>query len=127
MEILLVESDRLVRDQVKVGLQQFPEFHVTWGEGYAAVNELRQRHFDCIFLGIDGRGPDNVRLLKHLRSFDRTTEAVIICSPRTAKDLGGEKSRMNITAFLATPVSANEFFKLVARLRARKQEATGAR
>ena len=64
MEILLVAEDRLVRDQVKVGLQQFPEFSVTTGEGYAAINEARQREFDCVFLGVDFAGTDGFRLLE---------------------------------------------------------------
>ena len=76
MEILLVEGDRLVRDQVKVGLQQFPEFSVTTGEGYAAVNEARQREFDCVFLGVDPDGQDGLRLLEHIRSFDADVDVV---------------------------------------------------
>ena len=123
MEILLVEKDNLVRDQVKVGLQQFPEFTVTCGEGYAAINEVRQRHFDCIFIGVDPRNADGMRLLKHLRGFDRTTEVVAITASKNLKDLANEKSRLNIAATVATPVVANEFFRLVGRLRARRLES----
>ncbi len=126
MDILLVEKERLVRDQVKVGLQQFPEFTITVGEGYAAINELRQRQFDCIFVGAEGKGPEGLRLLKHLRSFDRNTEVVVIANGRAAKDLATEKSRLNITSFLTTPIDATEFFRLVARLRARRQDAEPA-
>ena len=64
MDILLVESDRHVRDQVKVGLQQFQEFNVTWGEGYAALNELRQRRFDCVFIGVDPTSQDGMQLTR---------------------------------------------------------------
>ena len=80
MEILLVESDRQVRDQVKVGLQQFPEFNVTVGEGYAALNELRQSRFDCVFIGIDPNGTEGLSLLDHMRSFDRSTDLVVMAS-----------------------------------------------
>ena len=122
MEILLIERDRLVRDQVKVGLQQFPEFNVTWGEGYAAVNDVRQRHYDCIFMGVDPRDKEGLRLLKHLRSFDRMTDVVAITTQRHARDMSGEKSRLNINAFLHVPIEVTEFFRLVSRLRARKME-----
>jgi DNA-binding response OmpR family regulator len=122
MDILLVERDRLVRDQVKVGLQQFPEFTVTWGEGYAAINELRQRRYDLVFLGCDNAEKEVLRLLKHLRSFNQAIEVVLIVAPRTAKDLAAEKGRLNIQAFLHTPIDVRDFFRLVARLRTRLRE-----
>ena len=123
MDILLVVRNRLVRDQVKVGLQQFPEFSVTVGEGYAGINELRQRRFDCVFLGLEGQGRDALRLLRQLRSFDTGTEVVAVCAERQARDLQSEKSRLNIAAFLHAPVAAIDFFRLVARFRARRLEA----
>ena len=122
MEILLIEKDQLLRDQVKVGLQQFSEFTVTSGEGYAAVNELRQRHYDCVFLGFESAQGEGLKLLKHLRGFDRTTELVAMTTPRLAKDLAGEKSKLNIAAFLHTPIEVTEFFRLVGRMRARRAE-----
>ena len=120
MEILLIERDRLARDQIKVGLQQFPEFTVTCGEGIAAINELRQKSYDCVFLGID---PDNqtegVRLLETLRSFDRTTEVLIVTSGRAAKDMQTLKGRMSIAGFVQIPIEVNDFFRVVARFRER--------
>lgn len=112
----------MVRDQIKVGLQQFSEFTVTWGEGYAAINELRQRPYDVVFIGCDSKGEECVRLLKHLRSFDHTTEVIVISGQRTARDLHGEKTKMNISGFLQTPINVVEFFRVVGRLRARRQE-----
>jgi len=119
MEILLVVSDRLIRDQVKVGLQQFPEFSVMWGEGYAAINQARQTKYDCVFLEIPPQAQDGTRLLQHLRSFDTTTELVVITSERSARDMAKDKSAYNIAAFLHTPIDVAEFFRMVARLRAR--------
>ncbi len=127
MDILLIEKDRMLRDQVKVGLQQFPEFTVTCGEGYAAVNDVRQRHYDCVFLGIEGNDRDPLKLLKHLRSFERTIEVVVMTNPRQAKDLAGEKSRLNIGSFLPTPIEVEEFFRLVGRMRARRVEIEAVR
>ena len=118
-----MEKDRLVRDQIKVGLQQFSEFAVTWGEGYAAINELRQRPYDVVFVGCDNKDDECVRLLAHLRSFDRTTELVVVCGQRTARDLHAEKSKMNIMGFVQTPINIVEFFRVVGRLRARRAEA----
>ena len=127
MDILLIVCDRLTRDQVKVGLQQFPEFTIVTGEGYAAVNTLRQRHYDCVFLEIDPEDHEGMRLLQHMRSFDRSTEAVVITTERHAKDMLREKSKMNITAFLQMPIRVSEFFRLVSRLRSRRQETEARR
>ena len=123
MQILLVVRDRLIRDQIKVGLQQFPEFQVTWGEGYAAVNGVRQGHYDCIYLAIDPDDREGFRLLQHLRTFDRTTEVVVITTERHARDMAGAKARMNIVAFMHEPVNVTEFFRLVGRFRARRSQA----
>ncbi|MDP6930895.1 MAG: response regulator [Planctomycetota bacterium] len=127
MEILLVAEDRLVRDQVKVGLQQFPEFSVTTGEGYAAINEARQREFDCVFLGVDFAGTDGFRLLEHIRSFDAEVYVVAITSRDRIRELQAEKSRLNLTAILGTPIDASEFFRLVGMLRSRRLESKTAR
>ena len=126
MEILLVARDNLIRDQVKVGLQQFQEFSVTWGEGYAAVNDVRQHRYDCIFLEA-GDDHEGVRLLNHLRTFDKSTEVVIITTEKHAKEMASEKSRLNVVAFLHTPINVNEFFKLIGRFRARRRDAEAAR
>jgi DNA-binding NtrC family response regulator len=122
MDVLLVEKDRLVRDQIKVGLQQFAEFTVTWGEGYAAINELRQRRYDVVFVGCDNKEDECVRLLRHLRSFDRLTEVIVVCGQRTARDLHAEKTKINISGFLQTPINVVEFFRVVGRLRSRRLE-----
>lgn len=126
MDILLIERDKLVRDQVKVGLQQFPEFSVTCGEGFAGLNELRQHDFDAIFLGIPADGKNRLKLIEHLRSFDFNTELVVMAEERGIKDLSKVKSKFNVTSFLSTPITAGEFFRLVARIRERQQETAAA-
>lgn len=126
MDVLLVMRNRLHRDQIKVGLQQFPEFAVTWGEGYAAINEVRQRHYDCIFIGIEFPDQEGFKLLQHLRSFNRSTKVVVVTGERHARDLAAEKSRLNIAAFLHVPIDAREFFRLVGRLRARQGDSDAA-
>jgi DNA-binding NtrC family response regulator len=127
MDILLVERDRLVRDTVKVGLQQFPEFTVTCGEGYAGLNKLRQRNFDVVFLGVPSNHQEAKRRIEHMRSIDRSADLVVLATGRMARDMAGEKQRYNIWSFLTTPVQVNEFFRLLARMRERLQEADPAR
>lgn len=115
MEILLVEKDALVRDHVKVGLQQFPEFHVTVGTGYRGINELRSQTFDCVFLGVDPRDPESMGLLNHLRSFNNTVELVVMTSPRSAKDMASDKARYDIHSFLGTPINPKDLFDFIGR------------
>ncbi len=122
MEVLLVEKDPLVRDQVKVGLQQIPEFHVTVGAGYAGINEIRSKHFDCVFLGVDPRQKDTVKLLHHLRSFDTTTEVFVLTAPRNVRDMAVDKSKYNIHSFLQTPINVRELFGLLGRFLERRTE-----
>ncbi len=122
MEVLLVENDPLVRDQVKVGLQQSPEFHVTVGSGHAGINEVRGRHFDCVFLGVDPRVKETVKLLHHLRSFDTTTELFVLTSPRSMRDMSVDKSKYNIHSFVQTPIDVRELFGLLGRFLERRTE-----
>lgn len=122
MEVLLVEKDPLVRDQVKVGLQQFPEFVVVLGNGYAGINEMRSRHFDAVFLGVDPRQKDTVKLLHHLRSFDTTTELFVLTAARNVRDMAVDKSKYNIHSFLQAPVDVKEFFGLLGRFLERRTE-----
>lgn len=122
MEVLLVEKDPLIRDQVKVGLQQFPEFHVTVGQGHAGINEMRGRHFDCVFLGVDPRQKDTVKLLQHLRSFDTTTELFVLTASRNVRDMAVDKSKYNIHSFVQTPIVVRELFGLLGRFLERRTE-----
>ena len=122
MEVLLVEKDPLVRDQVKVGLQQCQEFTVIVGHGHAGINEVRGRHFDCVFLGVDPRQKDTVKLLHHLRSFDATTELFVLAAPRSMRDLAIEKSKFNIHTFVQTPIGVRELFGLLGRFLERRTE-----
>lgn len=122
MEVLLVEKDPLVRDQVKVALQQFPEFHVTVGTGHAGVNEMRGRTFDAVFLGVDPRQKDTVKLMHYLRSFDTTTELFVLTSPRNVRDMAVDKTKYNVHSFVQTPVVARELFGLIGRFLERRNE-----
>lgn len=123
MEILLITSDNLLRDQAKVGLQQFPEFRVTCGESFPGVNMLRTIDFEFVFLELGDTTRDCLTLLRHLRSFDRSVEVIALAGDRVIRDLGREKQRHGINAFLRKPLKVSDFFRLVARLRARREDA----
>ncbi|GDY02527.1 hypothetical protein LBMAG49_18560 [Planctomycetota bacterium] len=123
LEILLVESDPLVRDHIKVGLQQFPECSVTVASGYSGVNELRDRRFDCVFLGIDLRNKESAGLLAHLRGFDSNTEVIVVTAARNVKDMAADKGRFDVHTFLRTPIDPAELFRCIGRFRERHANA----
>jgi DNA-binding response OmpR family regulator len=125
MEVLLVEKDPLIRDQVKVGLQQFPDCAVTAGTGHAAINQLRGRHFDCVFLGVDPRHKDTAKLLRSLRQVDAKIELFVLTAERNVRDMGVDKGKYDIHSFLHTPLDLREFFGLVGRFRERNAERDG--
>jgi len=119
MQILLVESDHLVRDQVKVGLQQFPEFAVTCGEGYAGINLIRQRDFDAVILGMPADVREGRRMIEHLRAVRPSLDLILIAPERMAKDFGADKQRFDVWSILTTPINVTDFFRLVSRVRER--------
>ena len=85
------------------------------------MNELRQKSFDCVFLGVDGdRQQEGVQLMEHLRTFDRPTELMVVTSGRAAKDLAGMRGRFGIAGFVQTPIEITDFFRAVARFRERR-------
>jgi DNA-binding NtrC family response regulator len=122
MEVLLVEKDPMIRSQVKVGLQQFEEFDVTVGQGQAGISEARGQVFDCVFLGVDPREKDEMKLLQHLRSFDSATELFVLTDPRHIKDMAGDKSKYDIHSFVQTPIVVKEFFGLLGRFLERRTD-----
>ena len=122
MDVLLVEKDPLIRDLVKVGLQQFDDFQVTVGVGHAGISQARAKQFDCVFLGVDPREKDTMKLLKHLRSFDSATELFVLAAPQNAKDMSADKSRYDIHTFVQTPIVPKEFFALMNRFIERRTD-----
>ena len=115
MDVLLIEKDALVRDQLKVGLQQFPGIKVTVGSGYRGINELRSRTFDCVFLGVEPLDQESMGMLQHLRSFDQATELVALVAGREPKAMSNEKQRFEIHSLLRTPSDCKELFSFLGR------------
>ena len=94
---------------------------MTCGEGYAALNLMRQRDFDAVFLGLPPRARDGQLLIEHLRSFDRNTTLVVIAPEKVAKEIGGDKAKLNISSVIQSPVDVHDFFRLLARMRERRK------
>lgn len=123
MNVLVVDKEPLVRDQIKVGLQQFPEdFTVATGEGYAGIHLLRQHRFDLVFLGVPRNSAEARQRIEYVRQIEPSVDVVVVAQDSTAKELSGEKGRLDIYSFLSRSISAMEFFKLLRRIRERLNE-----
>jgi DNA-binding NtrC family response regulator len=119
LEILIIERDKVVRDQIKVGLENFRQFSVECAEGLSGVNRARRKTFDYVMLGINPQDPEGLELLKALRETCKETDVIIMTTHRQSKLMSADKARLNIFAFLGVPIEVREFFRVVARLKPR--------
>ncbi len=119
MNVLLIESDKIVRDQIKVGLECIQEITVEIADGFSAVNRARQASFDYIMIGHDPDQQDGLTEVHNLREFDLETSVILITPARQAKNLSKERTRLNIYSCLNRPINERDFFRLVTRMRER--------
>lgn len=117
MNILVLVRNKPIRDQVVVGLQNFPEFAVEIAEGFSGLNRTHQKSFDAIVIGCGEHDTEGLQLLERLRSYDEKTEVVVIADFKKAKVLTSQRSRLNICSILQEPLDPEDFFRVVARLR----------
>ena len=122
MEVLLVEKDPLIRDLVKVGLQQFGEFQVTVGEGHTGVGEARSHRFDTVILGVDPADQDSMKLLQHLRSFETEADLFLLADAGNVKDLAATKGKFDVHSVVQTPIKPKDLFGMMSRYLERRGE-----
>ena len=127
MDVLLVEMDPLLRDLVKVGLQQFPGVQVTVGSGLSGVSLAQGKRFGCVFVGVDPRDQSSVQLLQHLRSFEDGADLFVLTESRNVKDMAGDKARYRVHSFVPTPVVVKDFFGMFSRYLERRSEGRAPR
>jgi len=120
--VLLVEKDPLIRDLVKVALQQFQEFQVTVGNGYAGVGEARSHRFDCVFLGVALSDPGSIKLVQHLRSFEQDADLFLLTDEANVKDLAADKAKYQVHSIVQTPITPKDLFGVMSRYLERRSE-----
>jgi len=119
MNILLLEKDKIVRDQILVGLQNFHEFAVDAAEGFPGLNRTRQKDYACLFIGCNPDDGEGLELLERFREWDRDTDVVLVTSYKKTKLLMSQRSRYNLFSILHVPIDPRDFFRLVGRIRKR--------
>ena len=120
MNVLLVVEDPLLRDLVKVGLEQFDGVRVTAGRGHGGVALARCQRYDCVFVGLGSAGPSGVELLQHLRSFEQEAALFVLAGAAASKDFGREKAKYDVHALVATPLEAKVLFAQFSRFLERR-------
>lgn len=125
MDILVIESNKRIRDQIVVGLQNFPEFAVETGEGFGGLNLTRGKDFDAIFLGTTcGQDCAGMQMLENFRTSDTETDVILVTSSKKAKSHHQLRARYDVLSMLYCPIEPRDFFRLVARLRRREVGTT---
>ncbi|HHI79720.1 MAG TPA: response regulator [Planctomycetes bacterium] len=117
LDILLLEKDPLVRDQCLIGYQSFPDISVELSQGFQGLNLARQRNFDFIVIGCNPKDQEGLELLEALREFDKQTPVILVTTPKLAKKMQPQRSRLGLLSILQVPIDPKEFFRVLSRMR----------
>jgi DNA-binding NtrC family response regulator len=123
LKALLIVQDALERDRIAIGLANIPGAVVEVASGPTAVERARRKRFDVVFIGHDPRDEVNgngLEVVARLREFDKEAEVIIVTDARHVRTVKAERERFNIASILRTPIDPNDFFRLAARLRTRR-------
>ena len=115
MNILVLVRNKPIRDQIVVGLQNFPEFAVEIAEGFSGLNRTHQKDFDTVIIGCTEEEPEGLQLVERFRGYDEKTELVVVAEAKRAKVLVSQRSRFDITSVLQEPLDPEDFFRVVAQ------------
>lgn len=124
MDVLVIESDKRIRDQIVVGLQNFPEFAVDTGEGFGGLNLTRGKSYDFVFIGTNCSDDQGMQLVESLRQQDNDTDLILVTSSKKVKAHQQLRARYDVLALLYAPIEPQDFFRMVARLRRREITAS---
>ncbi len=120
MDVLILDADKVVRDHVRVGLQNFPEFAVDTGQGFAGLNLTEQKDYDCLFIACDPQTDQGLELIENFRKTNNDVDVVMVTPARKSKAHQHLRTRYDLFSILYVPLDPGEFFRLVARLRRRE-------
>ncbi len=123
MDVLILERDKLIRDQILVGLQNFPEFAVDLGEGFGGLNMTKQKDYHCVVIGTNLQDDNGMELVETFCQHEHESDLVLVTTTRRAKSHQSLRARYDVFSILYAPLDPREFFRLVARLRRRGQPA----
>jgi CheY-like chemotaxis protein len=133
--VLVAEVDKVIRDQVLVGLESFGDIETDAATGLEALELVRKREFDCIFVGFNQSDTSGQDFLDKLKTMNPQTELILLAPEAHAKRLSQDNNgsrppprqprawrsgwRLRIFSVLRKPLVPLEFYRTVGRLRKR--------
>lgn len=113
MKVLLVETNHVVRDQMKVALQQFDGTTVDTAEDSWALELAKENVYDLLVIADQLAEPgDGLGLLKDLRA-GGLAGPVILLSRDRGEGGGKDREGVNAAAVLTVPPETVEIFKAI--------------
>jgi DNA-binding NarL/FixJ family response regulator len=127
MRVLLVEADHVVRDRVKVALQQFDGTTVDVAEDAWALELAKENAYDLVVISdhLDQAG-DGLKILKELRAGGLAGAAVVLSRDR-GEAATRDKEALNVAAVVAVPPDTVEIFKAIVTAQSRSSGKAPAR
>lgn len=123
MKVLLVETDHVVRDRIKVAFQQIEGASVDTAEDSWALELVKESPYDAVVIADTLQAPgDGLTLLKDLRA-GGLIGPVILLSRATADSAPKDREGVNAAAVLTVPPDTLDIFKAVLAIQARLSPA----
>jgi DNA-binding response OmpR family regulator len=115
MKVLLVETNHVVRDQIKVAFQQIEGVTVDTAEDAWALELQKENAYDMLVIAdlLTDQG-DGIQLLKELREGGLTGPVILLSkSGADADAMAKEREGVNAAVVLTVPPDTLDVFKAV--------------
>jgi DNA-binding response OmpR family regulator len=123
MKTLLVETDHVVRDRVKVALQQYEGTSVDTAEDSWALELAKENVYDLLVIDDTLQKPgDGLQILRDLRAGGVTAPLILLSK---SGEGGKDREGVNASAVLRVPPDPVDLFKALTQVQQRM--ATGSR
>src|SRR5690349_6960036 len=125
MRILIVETDHVVRDRIKVAFQQIEGTTVDTAEDSSAIELAKESAYDGLVIADSLQAPgDGLQLLKDLRA-GGLTGPVVLLSRGGLDAAPKDREGVNAAAVLTVPPDTLDIFKAVLAVQGRVAQPTG--
>ncbi len=126
MRVLIVEKDHMIRDRIKVALQQFEGTTVDTAEDSWALELAKENVYDLLVITdrLDAPG-DGLELMKQLREGGLTAPAILLGRDRMEGTMSREIPL--VAASLQVPPDTVAIFKAIMSARGKVSARSGGR
>lgn len=125
MRVILIAEDPLLRDQLLVGFEHCPGVRVEVLEKGTAFERVRSGDVDVVFIECTARRSWE-DVAREIPEIDGSVEIVLIHDPRLGRKALKEKKDLDVHNFLASPIEADAFYRLMGRMRTRMRRLRAA-